>query len=87
MSNFTYLVIGASVASFLATGGYAIVPREVYDPARNFKGNISYNGGQKIYHVPGQYYYDDTCITLSKGERWFCSEPDARAAGCRCAGW
>ncbi|GAA4185839.1 hypothetical protein [Shinella granuli] len=57
MSNFTYLVIGASVASFLATGGYALIPREFYDPACNIKGNISYNGGQRIYHVPGQHYY------------------------------
>ncbi|WP_292549969.1 hypothetical protein [Mesorhizobium sp.] len=49
----------------------------------NIKGNISYNGGEKIYHVPGQEYYSETRISLLKGERWFCSEEDARAAGWR----
>lgn len=45
------------------------------------KGNISSNG--RLYHVPGQRYYDRTTITPSKGERWFCSEADAQAAGWR----
>ncbi|UVC11712.1 hypothetical protein IHQ71_00360 [Rhizobium sp. TH2] len=47
------------------------------------KGNISYNGGEKIFHVPGQEYYAATNITHLKGERWFCSEAEARAAGWR----
>ena len=46
------------------------------------KGNIN-TRGEKIYHVPGQKYYDDTRISASHGERWFCSEADARAAGWR----
>ncbi|GES43110.1 hypothetical protein RsS62_23620 [Rhizobium dioscoreae] len=86
MSKFTFLVIGSSTAIFLASGGYTLVPRELYDPACTIKGNISYNGGQKIYHMPGQEYYAETVITYSKGERWFCSEADARAAGWRKAG-
>jgi len=47
------------------------------------KGNIS-RSGEKIYHVPwnGQFY-DRTKIDTSKGERWFCSEADAIAAGWR----
>ena len=45
------------------------------------KGNISGNG--HIYHLPGQENYDDTRISPSKGERWFCSEAEARAAGWR----
>jgi endonuclease YncB( thermonuclease family) len=49
----------------------------------NIKGNISINSGERIYHVPGQEYYDETRITTSKGERWFCSEQEARAAGWR----
>ncbi len=49
----------------------------------NIKGNISYYGGQKIYHVPGQKYYDSTEIDESQGERWFCSESEAMAAGWR----
>ncbi len=45
------------------------------------KGNISQNG--KIYHLPGSPSYDQTKINESKGERWFCSEAEARAAGWR----
>ena len=47
------------------------------------KGNISSSSGEKIYHVPGGYYYDDTVIDEAKGERWFCTEADAVAAGWR----
>jgi micrococcal nuclease len=47
------------------------------------KGNISYSTGEKIYHVPGGYYYDDTVIDEAKGERWFCTEAEAIAAGWR----
>ncbi|MDO4979032.1 MAG: thermonuclease family protein [Candidatus Saccharibacteria bacterium] len=44
------------------------------------KGNIN-NKGKKIYHVPGQKYYDSTKINTSSGERWFCTENEAVAAG------
>lgn len=47
------------------------------------KGNISYNGGTRIYHIPGQTDYADTKISLLKGERWFCSEGAAIDAGWR----
>jgi hypothetical protein len=46
------------------------------------KGNIS-KTGERIYHTPGQEYYVQTRINWLSGERWFCSEPDARAAGWR----
>jgi hypothetical protein len=46
------------------------------------KGNID-DQGQRIYHVPGGDYYDVTVIEASRGERWFCSEAEARAAGWR----
>jgi hypothetical protein len=46
------------------------------------KGNIS-KKGERIYHLPGQENYDDIVITLSKGERWFCSEEEAVNAGWR----
>ncbi len=46
------------------------------------KGNIA-DDGEKIYHVPGQRYYDVTKISESKGERWFCTEGQARDAGWR----
>lgn len=44
------------------------------------KGNIN-TRGEKIYHVLGQKYHNDTQISASHGERWFCSEAEARAAG------
>lgn len=50
--------------------------------ACNIKGNISRNGVH-IYHVPGQKYYAQTRISAGKGERWFCTEQEARAAGWR----
>lgn len=46
------------------------------------KGNIS-SSGEKIYHVPGQRYYERTKIDEGKGERWFCSEKEAIEAGWR----
>ena len=48
----------------------------------SIKGNISSNG-EKIYHMPGQKYYDKTVIDESRGERWFCTEEDAASAGWR----
>ena len=49
----------------------------------DIKGNISVNRGERIYHVPGQKFYDRMVISEGKGERWFCSEDDALAAGWR----
>lgn len=46
------------------------------------KGNIS-DAGERVYHVPGQKYYLQTRVNWLNGERWFCSESDARAAGWR----
>lgn len=46
------------------------------------KGNIN-RGGERIYHVPGGEHYERTRIDTSKGERWFCSEDEAVAAGWR----
>lgn len=46
------------------------------------KGNIS-RSGVRIYHLPGQRFYAATKIRRDQGERWFCSEANARAAGWR----
>ncbi len=45
------------------------------------KGNISSSG--RIYHVPGQEHYAKTRVNEARGERWFCTEAEARAAGWR----
>jgi hypothetical protein len=46
------------------------------------KGNIA-RSGEHIYHVPGGHFYSRTKIDESAGERWFCSEQEAEAAGWR----
>ena len=60
-----------------AQGRAAAVPQG----ACVIKGNISGNG--RIYHLPGQEHYDRTGIDTARGERWFCSEAEAQAAGWR----
>lgn len=50
--------------------------------ACTIKGNVS-KSGERIYHVPGGAFYDATVIDPGRGERWFCSEADAWAAGWR----
>lgn len=49
----------------------------------NIKGNISLNTDERIFHVPGQKYYQETRVSVMRGERWFCSEGEARKAGWR----
>ena len=46
------------------------------------KGNIG-RSGKRIYHVRGGRHYAQTRIDTSRGERWFCSEREAQAAGWR----
>ncbi len=49
------------------------------------KGNISRNG--KIYHAPWSPWYGRTKVNEAKGERWFCDEAEAVAAGWRAPYW
>jgi hypothetical protein len=46
------------------------------------KGNVNAKG-EGIYHLPGDRDYEATRIDPSRGERWFCSEDEAKAAGWR----
>ncbi len=46
------------------------------------KGNIN-RDGERVYHVPGSRFYEQTRINESKGERWFCSPQEAETAGWR----
>ncbi len=66
------------VAAGPTTNAAPITP---VDGSCSIKGNISNNG--KIYHLPGSRSYASTRIDESKGERWFCSEQEAQAAGWR----
>jgi endonuclease YncB( thermonuclease family) len=66
-----------------ASVAQAASPQTLSDStACQIKGNIS-SKGERIYHVTGGKWYDQTNISPNKGERWFCSEADARAAGWR----
>lgn len=44
------------------------------------KGNISWSG-EKIYHLVDCPYYNQTVINESSGEKYFCTEEEALAAG------
>lgn len=49
------------------------------NPKCNIKGNIK--EGVKIYFYPGCGNYSNVILELNKGERWFCREEEAVAAG------
>jgi len=76
------LVVAVGAAG-LQTVGDALGLTSATSGECNIKGNISINSGERIYHVPGQEYYSATKISPQHGERWFCSEGEARAAGWR----
>ena len=38
---------------------------------------------ERIYHMPSQQFYARTKIDVTQGERWFCTEDEAQAAGWR----
>jgi hypothetical protein len=50
------------------------------------KGTIS-RSGTRIYYLAGGRYYDRQTIDPALGERWFCSEGQARAAGWQGSPW
>ena len=45
------------------------------------KGNVESRTGELIYHVPGGFFYATTKVEESEGDRWFCTEDEAIAAG------
>ncbi|MEM7711967.1 MAG: thermonuclease family protein, partial [Pseudomonadota bacterium] len=47
------------------------------------KGNINASSGERIYHTPWSPNYARTQIDEDAGERWFCDEAEATAAGWR----
>jgi micrococcal nuclease len=68
-----------------ACGVKNIKPAAISGSAKSgcvIKGNIGAKG-DKIYHLPNCPYYKNTVINESQGEKWFCSETEAIAAGWR----
>jgi hypothetical protein len=72
-----------AVAVAMSTVGLVYALSQLGQTVCAIKGNMSSFSGECIYHMPGQRYYDKTRINWRKGERWFCSEREAIAAGCR----
>lgn len=81
--------LGVGAVALLSGGGggsgtsYGVAEPAPATVACDIKGNISVKNGDRIYHMPGQKYYAETRINAGQGERWFCSEAEARAAGWR----
>ncbi|MEY8831407.1 thermonuclease family protein [Sedimentitalea sp. XS_ASV28] len=76
---------GLHGSRFQSPAQFRAARRSAVQPSRQdcpIKGNVS-SKGVKIYHLPGQEHYDKTRINTAKGERWFCSEAEARQAGWR----
>lgn len=80
-------IFGFAVASFfmMPDHGTAMVATAMASFGQNcsIKGNVSIDSGERIYHMPGQTYYAGTTIRPEFGERWFCTENEARLAGWR----
>jgi len=55
-------------------------------PGCPIKGNISQKS-ERIYHTPWSPVYERTEINEAAGDRWFCDEAEAQAAGWRPARW
>jgi len=55
---------------------------QVPDSACPIKGNINARG-DRIFYTPASRHYRKTVVNQARGERWFCDEADAIAAGWR----
>jgi len=72
-------------SSFSSQPAATVAPAPTTEPETSqctIKGNIS-SSDEKIYHVPGCGSYNKTVIDTSAGEKYFCSEAEAVAAGWR----
>lgn len=65
--------------AFICIGGCAEPP----DPSCAIKGNVNPSTGTKIYHTPASRWYERTDVKPEEGDRWFCTEAEAKAAGFR----
>lgn len=85
LTNFIELIgIGIIVTVVAQKFSPSILPQliqSVTQPNCKIKGNISQNNGKKYYHVPGMKDYEFTVIRPEDGEKWFCTEEEARSNG------
>ncbi|WP_315803017.1 thermonuclease family protein [Bradyrhizobium sp. SZCCHNS3002] len=83
--NSSTVILGAVAVP--AHAHFALVAHASQDqappaPTCLIKGNLS-SVPQCIYHVPGGRFYDRLSMQPSSSRRWFCTEAEAQAAGCR----
>ena len=71
----------AGSRSALGAGELAGAANRAQAEACVIKGNVTRNG--QIYHMPWSPWYGRTRIEPERGERWFCTESEALAAGWR----
>jgi micrococcal nuclease len=67
------------------TGGAATCPEGCItppDPSCDIKGNVN-RAGDRIYHLPGGQFYEQTVINPDEGDRWFCDPSEAEGMGFR----
>jgi hypothetical protein len=64
--------------AFVCTNGCATRPND----SCNIKGNVN-SKKDHIYHIPGWRDYNKTNVKPEEGDRWFCTEAEAVAAGFR----
>jgi endonuclease YncB( thermonuclease family) len=78
------IVLGAVAVPIQAQGRSLspVAAAQSPDPGCAIKGNLK-SGNQCIYHLPGGRFYDRLDMQRSASRRWFCSEAEAYAAGCR----
>jgi len=69
------------IEDLLANG---LLPPLIQNTDCLIKGNIK-SSGDHVYYVPGRRGYGGARIDETKGERWFCSESEAEAAGWQAA--
>ena len=60
----------------------AVVPDSNAPASCRIKGVVN-KRGELVYHLPGGQHYNRIRIDSRKGERWFCTEVEARAKGWR----
>jgi hypothetical protein len=82
--NKTTIILGAASvpvnAQTILFG--AVSASEAPSPECVIKGNVN-RKGERIYHLPGQLNYAQINMTKGLGERWFCTQAEAEAAGWR----
>ncbi len=79
-----YLIAASLLVLSLGGGGlWVAYEASIVDAGCLIKGDISHVNGERTYHVVGSEYYYATTINTEAGERWFCTEEDAQAAGWR----